>query len=144
MTYSLDFYELESMKQLNIISGKMLLNDLLTADAKILGQDIILGQGGQIPILIGSVHPFVHGMVIAQVGYDLFDELLMLDKVTAPQMIDSRLVPVYQVMDLLGKPIVVGHIDDQVGKYLNRFIVFNMFLDFPNSGRSIAKDHGHP
>lgn len=94
------------------LHGQMMINNLLTTDTKVFGQDIILGQGGQIPILIGSVHPFVHGMIIAQVGYDLFDELLMLDKVTAPQMIDSRFVPVDQVMDLLGKPIVVGHIDD--------------------------------
>ena len=68
----------------------------------------------------------------------------MLDKVTAPQMIDSRFVPVDEVMDLLGEPIVVGHIDDKVREHLDRLFVFNTFFDFLDSWGGIPKYHGDP
>lgn len=121
----------------------MVVYDFLAADTKIFWQDIVLWQSGQIPILIGGVDPFVYGMVIPQVPDDLFDEFLVLYEVATAQVKDARFVPVDQVVYLLGEPIVIGNVDDQVGKHLDRFFVFDTFFDFLDPGRGISKDHGY-
>ena len=123
--------------------GQMMVNNLLTANAKIFWQQIILGQSGQIAILIGREDPFVDGMIISQMLNHIFDEFLMLDKVAAPQMKDACFVPVDQVMDLLGKPIIIRHIDDEVREHLNGFLVRYVFFDFLDSGGRITKNHGN-
>src|SRR5690606_23756481 len=122
----------------------MMVYDLLIADAEVFGKLVVLGQGRQIPIFIGGIYPFEDGVVIAHALNQLLDELLMLDQIDAPQMEDSRPVPVDQVMDLLGQPIVIGNIDDQIGKYLYGLILVQERLYFPDPRGTVPKDHGNP
>src|SRR5690606_32369333 len=119
----------------------LVVQDLLIADTQIFGKLVVPGQGGQVPILVGGVHPFEDGVVIAHALDQFLDELLMLDQIAAAQMEDARQVPVDQVMDLLGQPVVVGHVDDQVWEDLDSLVAVQLGLYFPDSGGIVPKDH---
>ena len=121
-----------------------MVDNFLATDPKVLRKYVVLGQSGQIAVFVGGVDPFVDGMVISQMLDDLLDEFLVLDEVATAQMVNARFVPIDEVMDLLCKPIVVGHVDNQIGKYLYGFLVLDVFLDFLDSWRGVAKDHRNP
>lgn len=122
----------------------MMIDNLLATNTKIFGKDILFGQGRQITIFVSGVHPFVNRVVISQMRYNLFNEFLVLDEVVTAQMEDARFVPVDEVMDLLGKPIVVGNINDQVRKHLYGLFAVQMLLELLYPGRSVSKNHRDP
>lgn len=119
--------------------------NFLTVDPQVFWQLIILGKCRQIAIFIGGKNPFEYGLLVSAHTLDyLIDEFFMMDKVRAPQMKNARFVPVDEVMDLLGEPIIIGNVDDEIGKHLNRLLVLQLGFDFLDPGRCISKDHGYP
>lgn len=122
----------------------VVVNDFLASDEKIFGELVVLGQCGKIAVLVGGIDPFEDGMVIAHALDDIFYEFLVLDKVAAAQMENSGLVPVDEVMDLLGEPVVIRYIDDEVGKDFNGLVTVQKGLDFPHPRRFVPKDHRDP
>lgn len=77
--------------------------------------------------------------------FDYFlDKFLMLNQIFAPQMVDTRFVPIDEVMDLLGQSIIIGDVDDQIGKHLNGFVIFQAVFNGFDTGRTVPKDHWNP
>ncbi len=98
--------------------------NFLTADPQVFWQLVVLGKGRQISVFIGGKNPFEYGLLVSAHTLDyLIDEFFMMDKVRAPQMKNARFVSVDKVVYLLGKPIIIGNIDDKVGKYFYWFLV---------------------
>lgn len=122
----------------------MMVYDFLAGNAEIFGKFVVLGQGGKIAVLVGGIDPFQNGMVVAHTLNDILYKFFMLDEIVAAQMKDSCSVPVDEVVELLGKPIIIGNIDDEVGEDLNRLVVVQVGLYLPDPWRFIAKDHGNP
>ncbi len=122
----------------------MMINNLLILYPQVLWKFVVFRQGSQITVFVGGKYPFQNRMEVPHLLDDFLDKLLMLNQILAPQMENTCFIPVDEVVDLLGQPVVVGYVYDEVGEYFDGLIGFQMHFDFLYPGRGISKDHGHP
>lgn len=62
-------------------------------------------------------------------------------KVLTPQVVDPMEILVDQVMNLLGKPVIIGNVHHELRKDFHGFILPHSSFDIPDPGGRIAKDH---